>query len=155
MRRQRSPHPHQHRPVASRCLCRSPASRVFTTRVSVRPGLGLRPGIGIGGCGIGSCGIGIGSCGIGSCGAGIGSCGIGLGGCGLGDPVFVGGSPWWGLSSSSICNSGCATTLPTVVYVNSLGLCSSFPGGPFLDGGRFGLGFRGLGLRNSLGLGLR
>jgi len=121
-----------------------------------RPGLGLRPGLrpgfGLGSCGLGSCGIGIGSCGLSSC---LGSCGLG---CGLGSPVFIGGTPWWSLSSSSLCDSGCGSlgvTLPASVFVNSDGLCSAFPGGPFLPGGRFGLGFRGLGLRSRLGLGLR
>ena len=124
----------------------------------IRPGL---PGLGLGSCGIGSCGTGIG---IGSCGIGIGGCGgIGAGGCsscglgggfGLGSPIYVGQDPWYGISSSSLCNLGCGgvgiSTLPSVVYVNGLtGVCAYSAGGlpiPSL----YGIG--GYGLRNRLGL---
>lgn len=121
------------------------------------PGLGLRPGIGIGGCGLGSCGAGISSCGI-----GLGSCGLstcstcGLG-YGLGSPIYVSQVPWYGISSASLCNVGCGgvgiSNLPSVVYVNgNTGACAYWAGGRPIPS-LYGIG--GLGLRNSLGLGLR
>jgi hypothetical protein len=120
--------------------------------IGLHPGLGFRrPGFGLGGCGLGSCGIGIGGCGLSSC---LGGCGLGsCGGLGLGDPIFVGGSRWWSFPSSSLCDSGCGelgVTLPETVFVNSDGLCAFSPGGPFINGGRWGLGLRGLGLRSRL-----
>lgn len=127
----------------------------------LRPGLGLRPGPGLGG------GLGFGGCstcattlpsypiGIGD--GGCSSCGIG-GGLGFGSPIYVSQVPWYGISSTSLCNLGCGSvgisTLPSIVYVNGLtGVCAYSAGGlpiPSL----YGIG--GYGLRDRLGLrGLR
>ena len=121
----------------------------------LRPGLGLRPGIGLG-LGLGGCStcattlpsypIGIGD-------GGCSTCGLG-GGLGFGSPIYVSQVPWYGISSASLCDSGCGglgiSTLPSTVFLNGLnGDCAFSAGGALIPG------FGGFGFRHHLhGLGL-
>ena len=125
--------------------------------VGIHRGIGLRPGLGLGlGRGCSTCATTLPSYPIGIGDGGCSTCGLGFGGgLGLGSPIYVSQVPWYGISSTSLCNLGCGgvgiSTLPSVVYVNGLtGLCAGSPGGVLLPGGSYGLGFRGLGLRSRL-----